>query len=244
MGEFARNQRYDHQLAVLGRSKRSLVLIEIGRERLRRRLRDFAGLCAVEQDVFDRPLLVPVTIRCLHRCLGHDWRSDDRVANLTAQHFAPLLRDESAFGKSCLPKNEFEALPVELPVGALESRVRSDSPAYLAVRCGKSELPGPLVDHKIRHDLADDPAVEACRARLVEGNVLADLPAKLLEAVPIEILELIDRNFGAADLGEGRSAEPAENIVDAPDREADNQEPHDDGQDNAPKPICGCLPYP
>ena len=43
----------------------------------------------------------------------------------------------------------------------------------------------------------------------------------------------------AADLGQARLAEPAENVADAPDREADDQEAHDDTHDGLAEPVLG-----
>ena len=59
------------------------------------------------------------------------------------------------------------------------------------------------------------------------------LPAQLLYAIVVDVAELLDGNFCAADRGDGRAAKAAENVVDAPNREAKRQQPHDHTHDRA-----------
>ena len=65
------------------------------------------------------------------------------------------------------------------------------------------------------------------------------LAAELLQAVGVELAELFDRDLGAADLDRRIEPEAAENIADAPDREADDQAAHDDGHDAPAEPGRG-----
>ena len=60
---------------------------------------------------------------------------------------------------------------------------------------------------------------------------------KLLQPIIVERAELLDRDLGAPDLGHGRAAEAAENVADAPNREADDQEAHDGGHHRFAEPI-------
>ena len=48
----------------------------------------------------------------------------------------------------------------------------------------------------------------------------ADLAADLLQTIVIGLAELLELDFGVADLGEIGAAKAAENVVDAPDRES------------------------
>ena len=74
-------------------------------------------------------------------------------------------------------------------------------------------------------------------ARLVGRDRPPDLAAKLLELVGIADAELVNRDLGAADLGDREYAEAAENIADAPDAEADDQEPDHRSHDGLADPI-------
>ena len=65
---------------------------------------------------------------------------------------------------------------------------------------------------------ASDLPVEPERPRLIRQDRTAEVAAELLQPVLIELAELLDADFGAADLGHGRLAETAENVADAPDR--------------------------
>jgi hypothetical protein len=77
---------------------------------------------------------------------------------------------------------------------------------------------------------------DAKPARLVGRDRPADPAADLLQLVGVILPKLLDRNFGAADLGHRIGPEAAENVADAPDREADDQAAHDDGHDGLADP--------
>ena len=78
-----------------------------------------------------------------------------------------------------------------------------------------------LVERGLGDQLAEQLAVETERARLIRRDRTAELAAELLQAVVVDLAELLDRDFGAADLGDRGAAEAAENVADAPDREAE-----------------------
>ena len=102
-------------------------------------------------------------------------------------------------------------------------------------------LPHAFVERRLGNHLAEDLPVEAERAGLVGQDRPAELAAELLQAVLIELAELLDPDFGAADLGHGRLAETAENVADAPDAEADRDQAEHHAHDGAAEPIGGGL---
>ena len=81
------------------------------------------------------------------------------------------------------------------------------------------------------------------RARLVRRDRAAELAAELLQALVVDLAELVDGDLGAADLGDGRAAEAAEDVADAPDREADGDQAEHDAHDGLAEPIAGGLAY-
>ena len=83
----------------------------------------------------------------------------------------------------------------------------------------------------------DDLAVEAERARLVQGDRAAELAAELLQPVIVDLAELLDRDLGAPDLGDRRAAEAAENVADPPDREAEDKEADHGDHDDLAEPV-------
>ena len=76
-------------------------------------------------------------------------------------------------------------------------------------------------------------------SRLIRRDRTADLAADPLQLVGVILPELLDRDFRTADLGHRIGAEAAENIADAPDREADDQAAHDDAHDGLADPGRG-----
>ena len=89
--------------------------------------------------------------------------------------------------------------------------------------------------------LAKNLPVEAKRGRLIRRQRMAQFPVDLLQTIVIGLAELLDRDFGAADLGQRRAAEAAENVVDAPDRETAGEQRHHHAHDGAAHPIFGGL---
>ncbi len=144
---------------------------------------------------------------------------------------AALLGDEAGFGIAGLADDVLETRAVELAVGALEARIAGDALGDVGVGDAEPQFGRLFVERRLRHHLAEHLPVEAERARLIGRDRTADLAADLLQTVGIELAELLDRDFGVADVGDRVLAEAAENIADAPDREADDQEADDDEQD-------------
>src|SRR5439155_25334926 len=75
------------------------------------------------------------------------------------------------------------------------------------------------------------------RARLIRGDGTAEAAAELLQVLVICVSELLDSDLGRADLGQTRPAEPAENVADAPNREAQRQKPEHTGHDQVAEPM-------
>src|SRR5262249_1427472 len=75
--------------------------------------------------------------------------------------------------------------------------------------------------------------------RLIGRDGPPDLASDLLQALVIDLPELLDPDLGVADLGEAGPAEAAENVAGSPDREAYDQEAHDGRHDRLAEPIRG-----
>jgi hypothetical protein len=80
-------------------------------------------------------------------------------------------------------------------------------------------------------------AFKAECARLVRREWAAELAADLLEAVGVDLAELVQRNLGVADLGHRGLPEAPEDVGDAPNAEADDQYAHHDGHDGLADPV-------
>ena len=109
--------------------------------------------------------------------------------------------------------------------------------AISASETSSRSVAGLLVEHDFGDELADHLAVDAERARLLHGELAAELAAELLQPIVVDLAELLDRDLGVADLGDGRTAEAAENVADAPDREAEHQKADDGGHDDLAEPV-------
>ncbi len=157
-------------------------------------------------------------------------------ASLPAQHHVALFGDIAAFGETGLADDLLEAGAVEFAVGRQEAGVAGDALRDIGVGQAEPEILGLFVERGFRHQLTEQLPVEAEAARLVGRDRPADPAADLLQLVGVILAKLLDRNFGAADLGHRIGAEAAENVADAPDREADDQAAHDDGHEGLADP--------
>jgi hypothetical protein len=238
-GQLLRRQHDQGDLAVFGRTEEHLALLEILGELLRRRRRNLASLRRPERDVFDRTLLVLEPVEGFQCGLRHDRFAADRPDQLLPQRRAALLGEEARLGVADIAERHFEAGAVELAGYALEVGVLGDVARDLGVAGAKAERLRPLVDDSLGNQLGEQLPVETKRAGLVRQDRAAEIAAKLLQAVLIELAESIDANLGASDLCQRGLAETAEDIADPPDAEADGDQAEDDAHDNAAEPIGG-----
>jgi hypothetical protein len=169
-----------------------------------------------------------ILIERRHRRDRHVKFAADAERDLPAQDHAPLLLDEAAFGKAGLSDDLDEARTIELAVEPAETGVVGNAAGDLVVADAEPQRLRLLVERGLGHQLAEHLAVDAGRARLVGRDRAANLAAELLQALGVILAELFDRDLGVADLERRIEPEAAENIADAPDREADDQAAHDD----------------
>ena len=154
-----------------------------------------------------------------------------------AQRLPALLVDEALLGEAGLADQLLEPARVELPVDAAKRRIVGDALGHVVVGNVEPELAGALVEGGLRDHLAEDLLLDAERAGLVGRDRTAELLADALQAFVVLLAELVDRNLGAADLGHGEDAEAAEDVADAPDAEADDEEQHHGRHDDAAEPV-------
>lgn len=203
------------------------------------RLRNIARLGRTERHIRDRTLLVLERIDGVEPRRRHRNSGGQRVADGPAQHHLPLLGDEALLGVAGAAQELLELDAVELAGRVLERLVAGDALDDFGVGNREPHLARPLIERGLGHHLAEHPSIEADRLGLLGRDRPAGLAAELLHAVVVGLPERLDRDFGAADLGERRAAEATENVVDAPDREARGEEAHDHGHDRAAEPIGG-----
>src|SRR5262249_57515188 len=90
-GLLARDQRNDHKLAVFGRAKLGLALLEVPREHLRGRWWNLASGRAVGPHVCDRALLVLIAVRRLDQRAWRAQSGSDGARELSAQRLTALF---------------------------------------------------------------------------------------------------------------------------------------------------------
>ena len=100
-----------------------------------------------------------------------------------------------------------EPRAVELAGDALEAGSSVIWRAISASQTLSRSCARPLVERGFGDQLAEQLPVEAQRPRLVRRDRAAELAAELLQPVLVELAELVDADFGAADLGDRRRAE-------------------------------------
>src|SRR5262249_24727022 len=204
---------------------RDLALFEIRRKLLRRRRRNSARLAAIERHVLDAAFLVAIVVDRLGRGLRRSQSGADRLCDLAAQCGLALLELKSLLAVADLADALEIRRQVELAVEAAEGWIRPDLLFDLGVRNVGPKLARALIERRGCDHLAERSLLEAEGARLLRRDRPAQLATELLQLLVVARAELLNRNLRAADLGNGRDPETAENIADAPDPEADDQEP-------------------
>ena len=75
------------------------------------------------------------------------------------------------------------------------------------------------------------------RSGAVGGDALAGLALEALDLELVGVAERLGRDLHVADLGDRGAHAAPEDVVDAPDREADDQEAEQDGDDDLAEPA-------
>src|SRR5215468_4472608 len=236
-GLLVRDQRHDHELAVFGRAKLGLALLEVLRKHLWGRRRNLAGERAVEQHVFDRALLVLIAVHRLDQRPRRAQAGSDGARELPAQRQTALFGDKAGLGVAGITDDLLETKTVELAVRPAKRRIVGNQFGDLGVGERETERVRALVEQDLRKYLRDRRPVQAYRPRLIWGDRAAELPRILLQPIVVQSPELLDCNFGTPDLGDGGAAEAAENVTDSPDRETDHQEADNGGHHRLAEPV-------
>src|SRR5207248_9792917 len=122
----ARNQGEHDELAVFGGAEQHLARVVIFGELLRRGRRSFAGLGTIDENVFDRALLILVAIGGSKQGLGRVHAGSNRATELTPQQATALLLDETSFRVARVADDLLETETIELTVRAKEHGVGGD----------------------------------------------------------------------------------------------------------------------
>ncbi len=171
---------------------------------------------------------------------GSHEAAGDRLAELLAQRHEPLLLEEAAFAQADFAEIGVESRAVEAAVGALEDGRVGKLARHFLRGHGEAQAAGLLVKRRLADHLVQHLPVESDEARLLAGEAAAallDLGDALLEGAA----EGLDADVGAADRGDAVRAIAAEDVADAPDREADDQEPEQNDENSLAEPRLGCA---
>ena len=150
---------------------------------------------------------------------------------------AALFGEVTLLAIAELPDQRLEARRVELTVQSPEVGIAVDRAHHLGVGLAEAHPPGFLIERGFREGLLQHLAVKPEGTGLLRGQGAAQLAAKLLQLVGVDLAELLGRNLGPADLRQGRLPESLEDVGDAPNCETDNQNAHHDGHDNLAEPV-------
>src|SRR5208282_3384658 len=213
--QFRRCRRNGHDLAVFRRPEHDFALIEIFAELIGGRLRNGAGLRRAERNVLDAALFILKLIDGIEPSVRHRDIARDGIGDLPAQHLAPLLGDKALLVVAGVAQGVREPGAVELALRRLEVRVAGNAPGDFGVGNAEPHLTRALVEPGLGDHFAEHLPIKAERARLFRRDYTAKLAFELLQAVVVGLPELLDRDFRAADLGDGRAAIATENVVDA-----------------------------
>ncbi len=213
------------------------MILEIGGERLGRGRLDGACLRRVEPDELDRALLVLEARRDVEHGFRRLEAGADRAGDLPAQRHLALLGDVALLGVAEITDQALEAVRIEFAVDALEVRVVHDELADLVIGLTEPEPARVFIEGGFRNRLLQHLAIKAERARLFRRQRAAELAPDLLEAVGVDLAELVQRNLGVADLGHRGLPKALEDVGNTPNAEADDQHAHHDGHNGLADPV-------
>ena len=125
----------------------------------------------------------------------------------------------------------FEARRIECAGLVAEVRVRGDDLAQSFVGNVEAELARLVVDRRFAKQLLQDAPIEADLARLLVGERALEPALILLDRPVVGGAIVLGRDFRSPNRRDGGRTEAAQHVAHAPDDEADDDEPHDDGHD-------------
>ena len=242
LGEVGGREEQQSGLAIFRRTEKYFAGLEIFGEFVGAGRGDIAGLRRGERDKLDGALFGLVLHQRFERGVRHLQIAADGLRDLPAQHHITLFGDEAAFAEAGIADHGFKTRAIELAVGAAKGRVAGDAVGDILVGKAEAQLARQFVERGFGDKLTEQLAVEAERARLIVRDRPAHALTELLQLVGVIGAELLDRDFGAADLGDRIHAEATEDVADAPDREGDDQAAHDDAHHGFADPGgCGFM---
>ena len=149
-----------------------------------------------------------------------------------------LLVEEAPLAVPGVAQQLLKLHPVKVAVG-LEHRVIGDAAHHVRIRQSEPHLSRLLIKAGFGDHVAQYLPIKAERIRLFRRQCAAELASDLLQPFVVQLAELLDLDFGTADLGERRTAKAAKDVVDAPDGKACGKQHHDRAHDGAAEPISG-----
>ena len=229
---------------VLGRAESRLALVVEGLELLVARRRDLAGGGRRQDEIGGGAPLGAVAV---DRLAGGDrdlHRAGERVGELGAHEGAVMLAHEAGLRQPALAEDRGRTAAVELAARALEARLLGDAADDELIRHPQPELARLLVERRLGHHPRQDLAVEAHGAGLLRRHRLTGAPDELLQLGLVVGAELVAGDLDVADPRHDDALAAAEDVVDAPDREADDQEAEQHGDDGLAEPGLAGGPQP
>ena len=154
-------------------------------------------------------------------------RRDDELPQALLAHF----RDEAALVHVHVAQRGREQRGVEYAGLVAEIWVRGDHVAQRVVRDVEAELARLLVNRRFAEEPLQDAPIEADLARFLVGEGSAQPALILLQRPLVGGAVFLRRDFRSSDRGDRRRRKSAQHVAHAPDDEADDDEPHDDGHD-------------
>jgi hypothetical protein len=161
------------------------------------------------------------------QCIGRLEVPRHRVGDRLPQKALTLAGEIGAFAQAVLPEHIGEQAGIEIALGILEDLVGPDAVGELAVRNRELHLACLGIEGGIADHVVQIGAVQSKLARLFGRDRLACLPLVVLQPVSIGFGEGLARNLLIAHGCERGSGAKAEDVGDAPDAKAQDQETHE-----------------
>src|ERR1700722_16347543 len=243
IGDRLRLERQNGHLPVFGRAIARLAIIVEGFQGVFGGRGNVARRRSWQEKSVRRPCLALIIGFRRHFGLGRRDPGRQRADNELPQHLLAQLRDEAALVHIHVAQRRCEEPRIEGAGLVMEARIRGDDLAQSFVGNAEAQLARCVIDRRFVQQLPQHAAIEADLARLLVGERALEPALILLDRPIVGVAIVLGRDFRASNRRDGGRTETAQHVANAPDDEADDDEPHDYRHNRLADDTLGGIAY-
>jgi hypothetical protein len=206
-----------------GRAESRFALLEERLELILGRRRNLARTRRRKRQIGRGAALRAVAVDRFPHGDRHREAARDRLRKLGPADHAALIAQEQGFGLAALVQEGLEPRPLE-PARTAKARVIGDRANQKLIGDAEAERLGTPIQDGFADKPGENLLVEAVSPGLLRRDALARLAHQLLDVGLVGGPERFGRDVDPADRRHGVAGRAPEDVVDAPDREAEDQE--------------------